>query len=85
MGGWMRVGIVCTALWIVATFGYAIWHHFDERRCYPRAVLATCMHYALNPSRCDALFAKTQQEWKRIPFDWTSPLILAFGPLPLFW
>jgi hypothetical protein len=43
------------------------------------------MQYALNPSRCDALLAQTQDEWRRMPFDWTLPTILAFGPLPLFW
>jgi hypothetical protein len=85
MSAWMRVGIFCTALWAVSTLSYAIWHHFDKQNSYPKAVLETCMHYALNTSRCDALFATTQNEWKRIPFDWTQPMIVAFAPLPLFW
>lgn len=43
------------------------------------------MQYALNTSRCQALLAEIQQEWKRIPFDWTRPTMLAFGPPFLFW
>jgi hypothetical protein len=81
----MRVGIIATARWVAAVFGYATWHYIMERSVYPQAVSETCKEYALNPSRCDALHAHTQEEWKRIPFDWTRPAILALGPLPLFW
>jgi hypothetical protein len=81
----MRVGIFCTALWVVAIFGYASWNHFYQQNIYPRTVLETCMQYAPNTSRCEALLAQTKQEWKRIPFDRTQITIIAFGPLPLFW
>jgi hypothetical protein len=82
---WKRVGLFFTALWVVAIFAYAAWHHVYELKFYPLTFLETCMQYALNTSRCDALLTRVQEEWKRIPFDWARPAILAFGPLPLFW
>lgn len=85
MSGWKRVGLFCTALWVVAIFAYAALRHFYELNFYPLTFLETCMQYALNTSRCPALLAEIQEEWKRIPFDWTRPTILAFGPPLLFW
>lgn len=85
MGGWKRVGLLCTALWVVAIFAYAAWHHSYELNFYPLTFLETCMQYALNTSRCHAVLGEIQQEWKRIPFDWTRPTMLAFGPPFLFW
>jgi hypothetical protein len=85
MSGWMRAGVFCTALWVVAMFGYATWHYVYRRNHYPQSVLETCKQYALNTSRCNELLARTQEEWKRIPFDWIRPAILALGPPLLIW
>ena len=94
MGGWQRVGIVASVVWVLAAPVY-FWHAYDtEARSAARAYYESCTgpfrdvsgHLSIDPGKCLAGSHKLEREYRSRPgYGWSSWVLGAAVYLALGW